>query len=47
MIHIPVIDMQRFYGGGTAARDALAAQVDEACRDSGFLTVTGIRSHPT
>lgn len=46
MTHIPLIDMQRFYRGDPAERAALAREVDEACRDSGFLTITGHKIAP-
>eukprot|EP01037_Dinobryon_pediforme_P004284 gene4284-4334_t len=39
--HIPLIDMQRFYRGDATERAQLAREIDTACRDTGFLTVTG------
>ena len=38
---IPVIDLAPFRQGGAAGKRAVAAQVDAACRDYGFLQVTG------
>lgn len=38
---VPVIDLTRWFGGGPAARAAIAAQVDEACRRVGFLQILG------
>ncbi len=38
---IPVIDLAPFHKGGVAGKRAVAAQVDAACRDFGFLQVTG------
>ena len=37
---IPVIDLAPFHKGGVAGKRAVAAQVDAACRDFGFLQVT-------
>lgn len=38
---IPVVDLAPFHEGGEAAKRAVAAQVDAACRTLGFLQVTG------
>src|SRR5436189_131990 len=38
---IPVIDLAPFHKGGVAGKRAVAAHVDAACRDFGFLQVTG------
>jgi isopenicillin N synthase-like dioxygenase len=38
---IPVIDLAPFHERGVAGKRAVAAQVDAACRDFGFLQVTG------
>ena len=35
------VDVEPFLRGGTAAQAAVAAEVDRACRDTGFLVVTG------
>jgi isopenicillin N synthase-like dioxygenase len=43
MTTIPVIDLAGYYGGDLAARRALGAQIDQACRDTGFFTVSGHR----
>ena len=38
--HIPIIDVSELVAG-TASRDAVAAQLGEACRESGFFYVVG------
>jgi isopenicillin N synthase-like dioxygenase len=38
---IPVIDLAPFHERSVAGKRAVAAQVDAACRDFGFLQVTG------
>jgi isopenicillin N synthase-like dioxygenase len=38
---IPVIDLTPFRQGGADGKRAVAGQVDAACRDFGFLQVTG------
>jgi isopenicillin N synthase-like dioxygenase len=38
---LPVVDLAPFHAGGEAGKRAVAAQVDAACRDLGFLRVTG------
>lgn len=38
---VPLIDLEPFRTGDDAVRRAVAAQVDAACRDVGFLAVTG------
>ena len=38
---IPTIDMSPLRGGNEAAKRAVARQIDEACRDTGFFLVTG------
>jgi isopenicillin N synthase-like dioxygenase len=38
---VPVIDLEPFRLGTDAARRSVAAQVDAACRDVGFLSVVG------
>lgn len=40
---VPVIDISAFYGDDAAARAALAAAVDRACTEIGFLVITGHR----
>ncbi len=35
------IDLAGWFGGGAEAKDEVAAAVDDACRSSGFLAVTG------
>ncbi len=41
LLSVPIIDMSPFYTGSPAERAALAAEVDRACRDIGFLVITG------
>ncbi len=41
LMTVPIVDMSPFYGGSPAARAQLAAEVDRACRDIGFLVITG------
>ena len=43
MLQVPVVDLQPFYSGDPAARKRVAAEMDQVCRDIGFLVVTG---HP-
>jgi isopenicillin N synthase-like dioxygenase len=38
---IPTIDMSPLLGDNEAAKRAVARQIDEACRDTGFFLVTG------
>jgi isopenicillin N synthase-like dioxygenase len=38
---IPVVDLAPFHEGGVAGKRLVATQVDAACRDFGFLQVTG------
>jgi isopenicillin N synthase-like dioxygenase len=39
--HVAPIDLEPFRAGGASDRDAVARAVDDACRGSGFLRVTG------
>jgi len=41
LLSVPIIDISLFYTGSPAERVELAAQVDRACRDIGFLVITG------
>jgi len=43
MLQVPAVDLQPFYSGDPAARKRVAAEMDQVCRDIGFLVVTG---HP-
>jgi isopenicillin N synthase-like dioxygenase len=43
---VPLIDMARYYAGDAAEKRQLAREVDAACREIGFLTVTGHRIPP-
>jgi isopenicillin N synthase-like dioxygenase len=38
---VPVIDLAAWFGGDSGEREAVARQVDEALRTSGFLLITG------
>jgi isopenicillin N synthase-like dioxygenase len=38
---IPVIDLTDAFGGSVAAKRAAAAEMDRACREIGFFTITG------
>ncbi len=38
---VPVIDLAPWFGGDAGDRAAVARQVDEALRTSGFLLITG------
>lgn len=38
---VPPVDLAPFRSGSTADREEVAREVDGACRDSGFLTLTG------
>ena len=40
-MQVPVIDISPFRAGAPAARARVAAQVDDACRDIGFLVIEG------
>jgi isopenicillin N synthase-like dioxygenase len=41
LLDVPVIDISPYRSGDRAARLALGEQVDETCRDIGFLVITG------
>lgn len=41
LMTVPIVDMSPFYSGSAAGRMQLAAEVDRACRDIGFLVITG------
>ena len=38
---VPVIDISGYFGGSTAEKLRIARQIDAACREIGFLVVTG------
>jgi isopenicillin N synthase-like dioxygenase len=46
MATIPVIDLTSYYSGDPAARRELGRQLDIACRDTGFFTVSGHQVPP-
>jgi isopenicillin N synthase-like dioxygenase len=41
LLNVPVIDIAPFLNGDAAAKQAIARQVGQACRDIGFLVITG------
>ncbi len=41
MTDFPIFDLSRFEQAGPAARAALGAEVDEICRTTGFLAISG------
>lgn len=38
---VPTIDIAPFFTGGAAARKAIAAEIDDACRETGFFAIVG------
>ena len=38
---VPVIDIGPFLSGGAEIKSRVAAEVDEACRNIGFLVISG------
>lgn len=40
---VPVIDIAPFLAGGAADKARVAAELDAACRDIGFLVISGAR----
>src|SRR5438874_651090 len=41
LMSIPIIDLSPYYTGDQEEKKAVAMAVDEACRDIGFLVITG------
>ena len=41
LLHVPVIDLTPYRQGTPAGKAAVAEQIDQACRDIGFLVVSG------
>src|ERR1700693_4879463 len=41
LLSVPVIDIGPYWTGGKAAERQVAAAVDRACRDIGFLVISG------
>jgi len=39
--HVPVIDISPFFEGNAEIRQNIAAQIDKACRETGFFAITG------
>jgi isopenicillin N synthase-like dioxygenase len=46
LLSVPIIDIAPFRQGDAAARQAVAAAVDRACRDIGFLVISGHGVNP-
>jgi isopenicillin N synthase-like dioxygenase len=40
-LSVPIIDIRPYWGGGEAGKRDVAAAVDRACRDIGFLVISG------
>src|SRR5271156_5930979 len=40
-LSVPIIDIGPYWGGGEAGKRDVAAAVDRACRDIGFLVISG------
>ena len=38
---VPIIDLTPYWTGAGASKRAVAQQIGEACRDIGFLIITG------
>src|SRR5271155_2854737 len=41
LLSVPIIDIAPYWTGGDAGKRAVAAAVDRACRDIGFLIISG------
>lgn len=41
LLNVPVIDISPYFSGDEAAKKAVAMEIDKACRDIGFLVITG------
>src|SRR5438045_3390732 len=41
LLTVPIIDIAPYYTGATAGTRAVAHQIDDACRDLGFLVIAG------
>src|ERR1700760_420259 len=41
LMTVPVIDIAPYFSGDKLAKKAVADKIDEACRDIGFLVITG------
>jgi len=41
LMSVPVIDVSPYFSGEPAGKLAVAKQIDQACRDIGFLVITG------
>jgi isopenicillin N synthase-like dioxygenase len=47
LMAVPVIDIAPFYSGSSEGKGKVAQAVDRACRDIGFLVITGHRVPPS
>jgi len=41
LLSVPIVDIAPYWTGGDAGKRAVAAAVDRACRDIGFLIISG------
>src|ERR1700730_99657 len=41
LMNVPVIDIGSYFSDDAAGKIAVAKQIDQACRDIGFLVITG------
>jgi hypothetical protein len=41
LMNVPVIDIGPYFSNDPAGKIAVARQIDQACRDIGFLVITG------
>src|SRR5580700_7148787 len=41
LLSVPIIDIASYWTGGDTGKRAVAAAVDRACRDIGFLIISG------
>ena len=46
MLDVPIIDLSPFYSGDPEQKNRVAREIDKACRDIGFLVVTGHHVDP-
>jgi isopenicillin N synthase-like dioxygenase len=46
LLHVPLIDLSPFYSGDADKKKRVAREIDQACRDIGFLVVTGHQVDP-
>jgi len=46
LLHVPVVDLSPYYSGDPEQKKRVAREIDEVCRDIGFLAVTGHQIDP-